>query len=194
MPTPTRYRNHGAARRSRVARCKLPAMPPTSVIQLLHTLRRVELVVTFAAFVVLATVIFADVVIRELTGTGLAWAREVGVYANVVVTLVGIGLASDAGAHLRPRFADRWLPAAWEPTLLRVGEILTTLFCLSFAYIALRVVLETRDLDERSVVLRMAVWPVQAVLPLAFVLTAVRHAAFARWPSLAPAPSSETST
>jgi C4-dicarboxylate transporter DctQ subunit len=164
------------------------------VIQLLHTLRRVELVVTFAAFVVLATVIFADVVIRELTGTGLAWAREVGVYANVVVTLVGIGLASDAGAHLRPRFADRWLPAAWEPTLLRVGEILTTLFCLSFAYIALRVVLETRDLDERSVVLRMAVWPVQAVLPLAFVLAAVRHAAFARWPTLAPAPSSETST
>jgi TRAP-type C4-dicarboxylate transport system permease small subunit len=165
--------------------------PPPSVIRLLDVLRRVELGVTFAAFAALAAVIFADVLVREIWGTGITWAREVGVYANVVVTLVGIGLASDAGAHLRPRFADRWLPAAWEPVLVRVGEALTAAFCLAFAWIALRVVLETRDLDERSYVLRIAVWPVQSVLPLAFVLCALRHAAHARWPSLVPAPRGE---
>lgn len=165
--------------------------PPSSVTRLLDAVRRVELAVTFAAFVTLAVVIFADVVVREVSGTGITWAREVGVYANVVVTLIGIGLASDAGAHLRPRFADRWLPASWEPVLVRLGEALTAAFCLAFAWIALRVVLETRELDERSVVLRAAVWPVQSVLPLAFVLCSLRHAAYARWPSLAPAPRGE---
>ncbi len=168
-------------------------VPPTSVIRLLETVRRVELVVTFAAFATLAAVIFADVVVRELSGTGLTWAREVGVYANVVVTLIGIGLASDAGAHLRPRFTDRWLPAAWDPALARIGEAITAAFCMAFAWIALHVVLETRDLDERSVVLRLAIWPVQAVLPLAFVLCALRHAVYARWPALAPAPRDESS-
>ena len=165
--------------------------PPSSVTRLLDAVRRVELAVTFAAFVTLAVVIFADVVVREVSGTGITWAREVGVYANVVVTLIGIGLASDAGAHLRPRFADRWLPASWEPVLVRLGEALTSAFCLAFAWIALRVVLETRELDERSVVLRAAVWPVQSVLPLAFVLCALRHAAYARWPSLTPTPRGE---
>ena len=164
---------------------------PPFVTRLLDTVRRVELGVTFAAFAMLAAVIFADVVVREFSGTGLTWAREVGVYANVIVTLIGIGLASDAGAHLRPRFTDRWLPAAWDPALVRIGEALTAAFCLVVAWVAFRVVLETRDLDERSVVLRIAVWPVQSVLPVAFVLGALRHAVYALWPSLAPVPRDE---
>ena len=83
-----------------------------------------------------------------------------------LVTLVGIGLASDSGSHLRPRFADRWLPAGWDPVLARLGEALTAAFCIGFAFVALQVVLETRVLDERSIVLRLWVWPFQAVLPL----------------------------
>jgi len=169
-------------------------MPPALVIHSLQILRRIELGVTFTAFAVLAAVIFFDVVLREISGTGLVWAREIGVYANIVVTLVGIGLASDAGAHLRPRFADRWLPARWDPLLSRLGEILTAVFCLGFAFIAFEVVLETRNLDERSVVLRAAIWPIQSVLPIAFFLCALRHAAYARWPALAPVPNNETPT
>lgn len=161
------------------------AAPPI-VGRLLELLRRAELGITCAAFAVLAGVIFADVLAREFTGSGLSWARQIGVYANVVVTIIGIGLASSGGAHLRPRFADGWLPAAWAPVLLRAGEALTSAFCLAFAWIALRVVIETYELDERSVVLRLVVWPFQSVLPLAFLIAAVRHAAFAVWPVLRP--------
>lgn len=160
---------------------------PTPVRRLLEGLRRAELAITCAAFAVLALVIFADVLVREISGSGLAWSRQIGVYANVVVTLVGIGLASASGAHLRPRFTDRWLPAAWDPWLTRIGELLTAVFCLTFAWLALSVVRETYALDERSVVLRLAVWPFQAVLPLAFVLAALRHACYGAWPALRPA-------
>ena len=163
----------------------MPAPPP--VRRALELLRGVELAVTSAAFAVLAAVIFADVLVREFTGSGLSWARQIGVYANVVVTLVGIGLASASGAHLRPRFADGWLPAAWDPWLMRAGEALTALFCLAFAWIALMVVLETYELDERSVVLRLMVWPFQSVLPLAFLFAALRHGCYALWPALRPA-------
>jgi TRAP-type C4-dicarboxylate transport system permease small subunit len=160
---------------------------PPVVHRLLDYVRMLEQFVTCAAFAALATVVFVDVLMREFTGTGLVWAREVGVYANVIVTLVGIGLASDSGSHLRPSFADRWLPDAWDPALVRIGEALTAAFCIGFAFIALKVVLETRALDERSIVLRLWVWPFQAVLPLAFLLCALRHAAYALWPALAPA-------
>jgi len=160
---------------------------PPIVGRLLEYLRRAELVITCCAFGILGSVVFADVLMREFTGSGLAWARQVGVYANVVVTIVGIGLASSGGAHLRPRFADKWLPAAWAPALTRIGELLTAIFCLAFAWVALQVVIETYELDERSVVLRLIVWPFQSVLPLAFLVAAARHGAYGLWPGLRPA-------
>lgn len=149
---------------------------------------RAERAITFAAFLAMIGVVFADVVARELTGTGLHWARQAGVYANIVVVLFGIGLASADAAHLRPRFADGWLPARWGPALARIGDGLMAAFCLAFAVIAFDVVAETRALAERSTVLRTLVWPVQAIIPLVFALAAVRHGLYAAFPALAPSP------
>lgn len=160
---------------------------PAAVRRLLRGLQISEQAVTFAAFAILGGVVFADVVAREITGSGLHWAREVGVYANAVVTLLGLGLASAAGTHLRPRFADRWLPYAWDPWLERVQEALMALFCAGFCYLAIRLVLETFELDERSLVLRVAVGPIQAVMPVAFAVACLRHSLYAIFPSLRPA-------
>jgi C4-dicarboxylate transporter DctQ subunit len=147
---------------------------------------RAERAVTFAAFFVLVVVVFGDVVAREVTGTGLHWARQAGVYANLVVVMFGIGLASADGAHLRPRFADGWLPTAWDPWLTRVREWLMALFCAGFAAVAGSVVADSLSMGERSAVLRIVVWPFQAVIPLAFALAAVRHALYGWYPSLRP--------
>ena len=147
---------------------------------------RAERGITFAAFLVMICVVFADVLSRELTGTGLHWARQAGVYANIVVVMFGIGLASADGAHLRPRFADGWLPAAWSPALDRIAEWLMAAFCLAFAIVAFGVVAETFQLNERSTVLRTLVWPVQAVIPLVFLLAAVRHFFFGLYPEFRP--------
>lgn len=148
---------------------------------------RVERAVTFGAFLIMVAVVFADVAARELSGTGLHWARQAGVYANLVVVMLGIGLASADGAHLRPRFADGWLPAAWDPWLNRVSEWLMALFCLAFAVVAGGVVIDSYAMGERSTVLRVVVWPVQTVIPLAFGLAALRHAVFGCYPALRPA-------
>lgn len=148
---------------------------------------RVERVVTFLAFLLMVGVIFGDVLARELTGTGLHWARQAGVYANLVVVMFGIGLASAGGAHLRPRFADGWLPEAWGPVIDRLADLLMAAFCLTFALAAADVVAETYRLGERSTVLRTPVWPVQAVIPLVFLLAAVRHGCYALYPDLRPA-------
>ena len=153
---------------------------------------RVERAVTFSAFLLMVAVVFADVAARELSGTGLHWARQAGVYANLVVVMFGIGLASADGAHLRPRFADGWLPAAWDPWLTRVGEWLMALFCLGFAIVAGGVVLDSYAMGERSAVLRVVVWPVQAVIPVAFGVAALRHALFGCFPALRPAADKST--
>ncbi len=149
-------------------------------------LRRAEVIVTTAAFLVLVIVIFGDVVVRRVTGSGVVWAREVGVMANIVLTIIGIGLASADGTHLRPRIFDRLVPERWDQAMTRIQEALTALAFAVLAGIAAKVVGETIQLDERSIVLRWVVWPIQATLPIAFGVATVRHAIFALRPDLRP--------
>ena len=98
--------------------------------QFLQTLGRVERTTTTAAFALLIATIFLDVFSRELTGVGLHWARQAGVYANIIVVMFGLGLASAGGNHLRPRFADNWLPTRWNPVIVRLQDGLMSAFCL----------------------------------------------------------------
>ena len=147
---------------------------------------QVERAVTFVAFLLLIAAVFADVLSREITGTGLHWARQSGVYANVIVVMFGLGLASGGGSHLRPRFADGWLPARLGPHLDRANDLGMAAFCIAFAVVAANVVTDSFALQERSVALRIAVWPFQAVVPLAFGIAGLRHLAYTIYPDLRP--------
>jgi len=156
------------------------------VAGVLAGLASAERVISLAAFVLLIAVVFIDVLYRELTGTGLHWARQAGVYANLVVVLFGFGLASAGGTHLRPRFADHWLPATWTPAVIRLQEALMSGFCLGLGLVGITVVAETIALDERSPVLGNPIWPFQALIPLVLLVAALRHALYAAQPSLRP--------
>lgn len=157
----------------------------SGLLDLLYRLERAIVVVAFAGMV---AVVFADVLAREVTGVGLPWARQVGVYFNIFVVMFGIGLASASGSHLRPRFADNWLPARWEPQLAFLQHALFALFCIAFAVVAADMVLTSIRLDERSEILRLPVWPIQAVIPIVFVIAALRHSIYALRPALRPVP------
>jgi C4-dicarboxylate transporter, DctQ subunit len=164
---------------------------PDALRAALRWVERAEIAITASAFLVLIAVIFADVVVRRVTGSGIVWAREVGVFANIVLSMVGIGIASAHGSHLRPRFVDSWLPATWDPLMKRIQDLLTAFAFAILAWLAWRVVSETRELQETSTVLRWLVWPIQLCLPLAFGLAAVRHLLFASVPNLRPRDESE---
>ena len=165
-----------------------------SLAATLRQIERVERVVTFGCFLVLIAVVFADVVSRESVGTGLHWARQVGVYANLIVIMFGLGLASAAGTHLRPRFADHWLPASWSGALDRLQDAGMALFCAGFAAVAIGIVYQGFMLGERSAVLGIVTWPVQAVMPLVFVVATFRHGAYALYPELRPIAVAEAAT
>jgi TRAP-type C4-dicarboxylate transport system permease small subunit len=153
---------------------------------LLRRLGQVEQGIAFTAFLALLGILLADILSRKLSGAGLTWARQLAVYANLLVVMLGMGIASARGTHLRPRFADRWLPLSWDPLFDRLRDALMALFCLALAIVALAAVAETRQLDERSANPRWLVWPFQAVMPLAFFTGCLRHSLFACFPSLTP--------
>ncbi len=160
---------------------------PQRVTAVLRGLLQVERIIAIAAFGVLVLVLFGDVLSRELSGSGLHWSAEAGVYANVFLVLAGFGMATAQGSHLRPRFADGWLPQAWEPGLQRLGFLLTAVFCACLCAYSIQLVLETLALGERSLRLGWPVALIQLVLPLAFFAGALRNSLYTVYPGLNPA-------
>ncbi len=157
--------------------------------RLLAMISRVEKLICTIAFAVLVAVLFVDVISREATAAGLHWASQIGVWANVAVVMAGFGLASAGGAHLRPRFLDTVLPDKWEPLLGFLQNFVMALFCAAIGVVALLVVAGSYRLGEVEITLFWPVWPVQALMPLAFFTAMLRHLLYAWQPQLRPSDS-----
>lgn len=149
-------------------------------------LYRFEKLVAMLSFAIMTLVIIADVISRKMIGIGIAGAPRIAVYAMIIAALISFGLASHNGRHLRPRFADNWLPKKWDGAITCIQEILTALFCLVVAAAAVQVVYETYQLQETSRMLRIVIWPMQTVMPLAFFFGALRHGLYALYPDIRP--------
>jgi TRAP-type C4-dicarboxylate transport system permease small subunit len=141
---------------------------------LLKRLRIFEQAVCFVAFSVMAIALMADVGARELTGSGILQASQVGVFGMIVVAFMGIGLATADGAHLRPRFADR------------LADSITALFYWFVAGVGIYVVLEAYEFGDVFNTVRIVIWPFQLVIVLAYFIAGVRHIIFMIWPMLRP--------
>jgi len=154
--------------------------------RMLAVIAKFEQGITLLAFAVMTLVIIADVISRKATGLGIVGAPRIAVFAMIVTALASFGLASDKRRHLRPKFADTWFPETWNSWLTRLQEYLTAAFCLGFAVIAVGVVEETYALGETTRMLRIPVWPMQALIPAVFFIAAFRHAVFGTFLELRP--------
>ncbi len=153
-------------------------------------IQRVEQALTAAAFVIMVAVLGWDVFGREVLGGGKIWATPIAVYCNVALTFIGMGVASAAGSHLRPRFMDKLAPRRWDAAFDRLTDLGFALFSLAAGWLCVRLVQETAGLQETDPVLQWEVWPFQLFMVVAFAIATVRHGLFAVYPVLRPSPQS----
>lgn len=137
-------------------------------------------------YAILALLLLGDVIGRELFDQGIFGAQRVAVYCTIVAGNFGLALAAAAGAHIRPRIADKWVPAAWSPPLDRFADMLTGTVFLTVAFFATKLVHESFDFETVSPVIDWKIWPVQAVIPLGYVLAALHYFIYAAYPALRP--------
>lgn len=160
---------------------------------LLSWVGRVERGITLAAFALMALSLMADVISRRLFMTGLIGATEIAVIGMVAVAMFGIGIATDEGAHLRPRVFDALIPAGMVAGLERIASAVTAVFFGAFAVLAIWMVIESIGLGDRTEILRLPIWTLQAMIALAFTTNALRFLIYAVDPSLHPSEDLEES-
>jgi TRAP-type C4-dicarboxylate transport system permease small subunit len=168
------------------------------VHRLLAGWHRAECMLAVAAFALVALLLVADAVGRELLGPlvaalggsagaiALVGGTKAAVYALVVGIYAGIGVAAASGAHFVPRVGRGWLPARWNPTIERLGDLVTALVWLAAAVYAAELVRATHASGLRAPMLQWPVWTVQLALPIGFASAALRYLCFAWWPQTRP--------
>ena len=172
---------------------------PAGARRFLDGWHRVECLVAVAAFGFIAVVLIADVMGRELLGpiyryfdikgqAGVYASQKMSVYALVVGSFAGIGIATATASHLLPRIGFRWVPAAWGPTVDRLADVVTGLFMLGVTWYGWIYVSSSMDAGLRAQAFNVPIWPMQMMIPLGFFSAAVRYFFFAAWPALRPLP------
>jgi TRAP-type C4-dicarboxylate transport system permease small subunit len=152
----------------------------------LQWLFRAEATVACAGLALVILALLADVVARELLGSGLFGAQRFAVYSNSIASLLGFAIVVHTGGHLRMSFLDKVLPEPWNSRLARFGDALSAVLCMMLAYFAFRFVRSTFVLGDTDAVFQIRIWPIQAILPYIFLSASLRYVCYVLFPGLRP--------
>ncbi len=173
---------------------------PPAVQAALRVWHKIECWIAVLAFSFIALVLMIDVLGREFYGplmsllgfkvgaTGLFGSQKLAVFALVIGSFAGIGIATATGVHLVPRVAFKWVPAGWSPQMDRIADVFTGLFLLGVGWYGVLFVIASKDSGVLAAVINVSAWPIQTAIPLGFASAALRYFVFAIWPALRPVP------
>ena len=158
---------------------------------------KAECLVAVSAFGLIAVLLILDVAGREVLGplykllgikgaTGIYGAQKLSVYALVLASFYGIGIATATGSHLLPRIGFGWIPQEFGPTMDRMADLITAVFMVAVAYYGYVFVASTMAAGLRAQAFNLPVWPFQVAIPLGFLSASVRYFLYAAWPALRP--------
>lgn len=174
------------------------ASAPPAVARVLAAWHRIECWLAVACFSFIAAILVLDVAGREFLApllnvlsldvgpTGIFASQRLSIYALVIGSFAGIGIATATGSHLVPRVGFGWVPKSWSRGMDRLADVVTGCVLLVVTYYGFQFVESTYSVGLRAPVLDWAVWPFQLAIPLGFLSAALRYFAYALWPALRP--------
>lgn len=153
---------------------------------LLKTLFRIEAIVASVAYVVVVVAMLTDIIAREFFNASFIYTSKLALFAAIFAGMLGLGLATASGTHIRPRFADLWVPHSWQNQLQRLGDLLSASLFSFAGYISYELVHSSYEIGFLVPVVDWPLWWFQIIMPYAFISNALRHLAFAIHPALKP--------
>lgn len=177
-----------------------PNSVPLFVTKTLTLWHRIECWIAVLCFVFIASLLIIDVMYREVYGPLMDWlnlskgsgglfgAQKLAVFALVLGSFAGIGIATATGSHLVPQVAFGWFPQRWNTFINRVADILTGLVFLIAAWYGVQFALSTKEFGMIVQVINTSPWLVQMVIPLGFISAGLRYFIFAIWQDARPLP------
>lgn len=147
---------------------------PPALARLLNIVTWTEnalLVLMLAAMVLLAA---AQILLRNFMGVSLEWTDQALRLLVLWVAFLGAVAASREGKHIHVDAVARWLPGRMRAWTGAIAALFTLAVCLVLAWQSMRYLLKSWETGEKAFG-ALPVWLASSILPLAFLLIALRY-------------------
>ena len=134
---------------------------------------RVEkaLMVAFLSLMILTA--FAQIVLRNFWGVGLAWSEPLVRYLVLWVGFIGAALATREGRHITLEVLARRTPGRGSRVPEALSQLCSALVCALLAYAAMKFIHDEAQIGDRTF-LDLPVWIPELIIPITFAVMALR--------------------
>ena len=132
----------------------------------------------------------AQILLRNFFDMGIFWADSALRIMVLWIGMIGAMFASRNKKHIRIDILSHYLPVNFRNNVWRVTELLTALVCGVVAYYSIELI-QYEYLDGAIAFASIPVWLCETIIPIAFIIMALRYLVYAFMPSylLNPEPS-----
>ncbi len=141
---------------------------------ILNFFSNIERYICQILFAVFVSLLFAQIISREVFGYSIAWSEELSVYMFVWFAYFGASYATRKAAHNRVTFQYKLLPKdkIWIAELL--SDVIWLIFNIIFLYYCYDFVFNKMNAFWKSQTLGIPMKYIYMVLPLSFALMSIR--------------------
>jgi TRAP-type C4-dicarboxylate transport system permease small subunit len=122
---------------------------------------------------VMILVAFLQIALRNLLATGLSWGDPFVRYLVLWVGFIGAALAAREGKHITIDVFSKWIPATGNAVIQPVANLFSSGICWLLALAAVKFIRNETQIGA-SMLLGFPPWLLQSILPITFVLMAMR--------------------
>ena len=134
--------------------------------KILTFLDNIESYICRTLLAVFVTILFAQIISRQLFGYSFSWSEELSVYMFVWFVFFGASYAAKLAAHNRVTFQYKLMPAKLAATLEVLSDIIWIIFNCFFIYLSYDFVFNKMNLFWKSQTLGVPMKYIYMVLPI----------------------------
>jgi TRAP-type C4-dicarboxylate transport system permease small subunit len=148
---------------------------PPALARLIRVVTWSENALLIAMLALMVALAAAQILLRNFLDFSITGADQLVRLAVLWVALLGAIAASRDGKHIHVDAVVRWLPGRARAGAMALTDLFTLSVCLVLAWQALRFMQSARDSGEMAFG-ALPVWVAEIILPLGFLLIALRYA------------------
>lgn len=127
-----------------------------------------------ALLISFVTLLFAQILSREIFGHSIIWSEELSVYLFVWFVFFGASYAAKLSAHNRVLFHHKWLPKRIRTFFEVLSDLSWIGFNSYFIYLSYDFTINKMNLFWKSQTLGIPMKYIYLILPIAFVFMNIR--------------------
>lgn len=140
----------------------------------LALLNNTETLVCETLLAVFVTLLFAQIIARQVFGFNIAWSEELSTYLFVWFAYLGAVVAAKMSAHNRVTVHFQYMPKWLSKTLLTFADLLWVAFNVYFVWLSYDFVFHRMNLFWKAQTLGVPMKYIYMILPIAFSLMSLR--------------------